>query len=73
MAEAELDAFEGKWATKYASIAPAWRRAKPWDQTTTRRHRGSRWIHHIGRLIAAANQDAALEMVRIAVDESQRK
>jgi hypothetical protein len=27
MAEAELDAFEEKWAGKYASIAPAWRRA----------------------------------------------
>ena len=27
MATAELDAFEGKWAAKYASIAPAWRRA----------------------------------------------
>ena len=26
-AAAELDAFEGKWAGKYASIAPAWRRA----------------------------------------------
>ena len=26
-AEAELDAFEEKWAGKYASIAPAWRRA----------------------------------------------
>lgn len=29
MAAAELDAFEGKWAGKYASIAPAWRRAWP--------------------------------------------
>jgi putative transposase len=28
MAEAELDSFEEKWAGKYASIAPAWRRAK---------------------------------------------
>lgn len=27
MAEAELDAFEEKWAGKYASIAPAWRGA----------------------------------------------
>jgi putative transposase len=27
MAEAELDTFEEKWAVKYASIAPAWRRA----------------------------------------------
>lgn len=27
MAAAELDAFEGKWARKYVSIAPAWRRA----------------------------------------------
>ena len=27
MAVAELDAFEEKWAGKYASIAPAWRRA----------------------------------------------
>ncbi len=27
LAEAELDAFEEKWAGKYASIAPAWRRA----------------------------------------------
>ena len=27
MAETELDAFEEKWAGKYASIAPAWRRA----------------------------------------------
>jgi transposase-like protein len=27
IAEAELDAFEEKWAGKYASIAPAWRRA----------------------------------------------
>ncbi len=27
MAEAELDDFEEKWAGKYASIAPAWRRA----------------------------------------------
>ena len=27
MAEAELDAFEEKWAGKYASIAPSWRRA----------------------------------------------
>ena len=27
MAEAELDTFEEKWAGKYASIAPAWRRA----------------------------------------------
>jgi len=27
MAAAELDAFEEKWAGKYASIAPAWRRA----------------------------------------------
>lgn len=27
LAEAELDAFEDKWAGKYASIAPAWRRA----------------------------------------------
>ena len=27
MAEAELDAFEEKWAGKYASIASAWRRA----------------------------------------------
>ena len=27
MAEAELDAFEEKWAGKYASIAPAWHRA----------------------------------------------
>nr|WP_281179117.1 IS256 family transposase [Roseibaca calidilacus] len=27
MAEAELDASEGKWAGKYASIVPAWRRA----------------------------------------------
>ncbi|MFV1877622.1 IS256 family transposase [Nioella sp.] len=27
MAEAELDVFEEKWAGKYASIAPAWRRA----------------------------------------------
>jgi putative transposase len=26
-AAAELDAFEAKWAGKYASIAPAWRRA----------------------------------------------
>jgi len=26
----ELDAFEGKWAGKYPSIAPAWRRA--WDE-----------------------------------------
>jgi putative transposase len=26
-AAAELDAFEEKWAGKYASIAPAWRRA----------------------------------------------
>lgn len=26
-AAAELDAFEGKWEGKYASIAPAWRRA----------------------------------------------
>jgi transposase-like protein len=26
-AEAQLDAFEDKWAEKYASIAPAWRRA----------------------------------------------
>jgi putative transposase len=26
-AAAELNAFEGKWAGKYASIAPAWRRA----------------------------------------------
>ena len=24
-AAVELDAFEGKWAAKYASIAPAWR------------------------------------------------
>ena len=28
-AAAELDAFEEKWAAKYASIAPAWRRAWP--------------------------------------------
>jgi putative transposase len=28
----ELDAFEEKWAGKYASIAPAWRRA--WDEVT---------------------------------------
>ncbi len=28
-AEAELDAFEEKWAGKYASIASAWRRAWP--------------------------------------------
>ena len=27
MAEAELNAFEERWAGKYASIAPAWRRA----------------------------------------------
>lgn len=27
LAEAELDGFEEKWAGKYASIAPAWRRA----------------------------------------------
>lgn len=27
MAVTELDTFEAKWATKYASIAPAWRRA----------------------------------------------
>lgn len=27
LANAELDAFEEKWAGKYASIAPAWRRA----------------------------------------------
>ena len=27
LAEAELDAFEEKWAGKYASIAPTWRRA----------------------------------------------
>ena len=27
LAGAELDAFEEKWAGKYASIAPAWRRA----------------------------------------------
>lgn len=27
LAEAELDAFEDKWAGKYVSIAPAWRRA----------------------------------------------
>lgn len=27
MAAAELDEFEEKWAEKYASIAPAWRRA----------------------------------------------
>lgn len=27
MAEAELDTFEEKWVGKYASIAPAWRRA----------------------------------------------
>jgi hypothetical protein len=27
LAAAELDAFEEKWAGKYASIAPAWRRA----------------------------------------------
>jgi len=26
-AAAEMDAFEEKWAGKYASIAPAWRRA----------------------------------------------
>ena len=28
MAEAELNAFEEKWAGKYASIGPAWHR--PW-------------------------------------------
>ncbi len=27
IAAAERDAFEGKWAAKYASIAPAWRRS----------------------------------------------
>lgn len=27
LAEAELDVFEEKWVGKYASIAPAWRRA----------------------------------------------
>jgi len=27
LAEAELEAFEEKWGGKYASIAPAWRRA----------------------------------------------
>ena len=32
MAEAELDAFEEKWAGKYPSIAPAWRRA--WAEVT---------------------------------------
>ena len=29
MAAAELDAFEGKWAAKYASIAPAWQEVIP--------------------------------------------
>lgn len=32
LAEAELDDFEEKWAGKYASIAPAWRRA--WQEVS---------------------------------------